>query len=855
MKKRWILLAPIVGFVLTLLFFSLLNRATANAPPTGQGNIQPQATNPFFTLTVTSAPSPVTVGSVVNYTIQLIHQPFDRIVVSSTIPQNTVFCPGSATASTAGWAFTPPVGDTGAFGWTNNSLPPGTTTTVFTFAVLVSTTAPINSNITLVARTIGFDCTPGCEPVSESELFATTIANIQPALRIDKTIASVANGKITTTGLEGDGLLVEPNGTINYRIAVTNFTKAIKPVMVTDLLPPQTTFSKVTHEIPPSSSLLDCDLPPSGGMGPLSCNFAIGPADTVIIHIGVNVKPNTPKGEVLVNCATASTTGSNCSGGGSGTITVSDCASISVGELADLAIEKKVTNVKSGGESLAGDRAEVGDILRYEIKVSNKGPGDAQNVRVADVLDNNLTLIVPPDPLYCLNGGEACDGCEPFSTGEHSCDSVGNSITIIYPKLKSGQDETITLFARVNCVPKETRIANTATVRILGEGNEDAKPDNNEASVTTVVNQPVPAFNCTPTTVVHPVQLCPTENSAFVFVPPPSFTSSCDNPLTVTGIRSDGKALDAAYPVGDTLINWTLVNAAGQPPTDLPCTTTSTTVRVNQKQNAITVTPPNFGTITFEGKKLPKKPFKTTFTLTNTCNFPLTVQLVNIQRDVAALCNAQLTNSERDDSVYFQVFAPNGTPLTPTNFVTLAPGTHTFMLQFKAFLPSYPANSNRLNAAEVLPTDFTKTNIRFQIIGDKTLDIRPQGTIVDQLVKLLDPICASRDGNNFTARVGVLDPTLKVQQITIEFYNDSGQRLGNGQNFTPGFTGKCRGQRYYLEITQATQGFPQSVRMRVTVQAGSLSRAVEVPVGQSCLPPATGQSITIEAATRFKTRR
>ena len=52
MKKKRLLLAPILGLLFTLFFFLLMNRTTANAPPSGivQGNIQPQATNPFFTL-------------------------------------------------------------------------------------------------------------------------------------------------------------------------------------------------------------------------------------------------------------------------------------------------------------------------------------------------------------------------------------------------------------------------------------------------------------------------------------------------------------------------------------------------------------------------------------------------------------------------------------------------------------------------------------------------------------------------------------------------------------------------------------------------------------------------------------
>jgi uncharacterized repeat protein (TIGR01451 family) len=847
MKKRDYLPAPLLGFLVTILFFSLMNRTTAHAPFAGdeQGSVQPQASNAFFTLTVTPVPNPVSVGTVLRFDILVTPlQSFDRIVLNGNIPPNTAYCPGSGT-SAGGYIFTPPSGD-GNFDWTNTSPPPANTTTALSFRVLVNSNAPINSNITLTIQVVGFLCTPGCSPVPGSELFQTVSALVQPAITIDKTIVSVANPAVAAGGVEGEGLLVEPNGSINYRLRVTNFTKAIKHVIVIDELPPQTTFVKITHQVPSSSSLFGCDVPPIGGMGMTHCEFFIGPADTVISDIEVKVKPNVVKGDLLINCANAITDSEDCGSGAPGNISVFDCVTLAVGELSDLMVEKSVKNVKTGGENLPGDRAEVGDILKYEIKVTNKGPGDAQNVRVADVLDPNLTLIPAPNPLYCAGSGGVCDTCQPYATGDHSCDSVGNSLTIIYPKLKNGQQETITLFARVNCVSAETAVQNTVTVRVIGEGNEDGKPGNNSASVSTIVNKPVPSFNCTPTTVVHPVQLCPGETSAVVLVPPPSVVNACDDLLTVVGTRSDGKPLDAPYPVGETLVNWALVNAAGQPPTGFPCTRTTTTVRVNQKTNAITVTPPNFAAVLYEGKKLPKKPFKANFTLTNTCGSPLTVQVLNIQRDAAALCNAGLTDAERDDSLYFQILDANGNPLAPGNFVTLTPGTHNFTLQFKAFTPSLAANPNRLIASEVLPTDFTKTVIHLQIVGGNIVEFRPQGIISDNLIKLLDPVCASRDGDNFTARIGVLDPTLKVQRIAVEFLNDAGQRLGNEQSFTPTFNGKCMGQRYYLEITQATQNFPPSVRMRVRVIAGSLSRSVEVPVGQSCQLPGAGQSITVE---------
>src|ERR1044072_8364717 len=180
MKKKSLLLAPLVGFIFTLCIFSMVNRTTAHVPPTGkvQGNIQPQAANAFFTLTVSSAPNPISVGSVLTYTILVTPtQQYGRIIVNSVVPPNTVFCPASATEAD-GYIFSPPVGN-GPFNWTNNSPPPANTVTALSFKVLVNSNAPINSNINLTVRVIGFFCTPVCNAIPESELFQSQSTRVQ----------------------------------------------------------------------------------------------------------------------------------------------------------------------------------------------------------------------------------------------------------------------------------------------------------------------------------------------------------------------------------------------------------------------------------------------------------------------------------------------------------------------------------------------------------------------------------------------------------------------------------------------------------------------------------------------------
>ncbi|MFL5489457.1 MAG: HYR domain-containing protein [Gemmatimonadaceae bacterium] len=68
-----------------------------------------------------------------------------------------------------------------------------------------------------------------------------------------------------------------------------------------------------------------------------------------------------------------------------------------------------------------------------------------------------------------------------------------------------------------------------------------------------------PLFTATPENVTHDND--PGLGSAVVAVAPPGATDNCSN-VTVTGVRGDGKALDAPYPVGVTTITWTATDAA-----------------------------------------------------------------------------------------------------------------------------------------------------------------------------------------------------------------------------------------------------------------------------------------------------
>ena len=63
-------------------------------------------------------------------------------------------------------------------------------------------------------------------------------------------------------------------------------------------------------------------------------------------------------------------------------------------------------------------------------------------------------------------------------------------------------------------------------------------------------------------------------STATVLVVAPGVSDNCDNLLTATGLRGDGLALTDPYPLGETIITWTAVDAAGNAATSIIQTVT-----------------------------------------------------------------------------------------------------------------------------------------------------------------------------------------------------------------------------------------------------------------------------------------
>src|SRR5215468_10529784 len=137
---------------------------------------------------------------------------------------------------------------------------------------------------------------------------------------------------------------------------------------------------------------------------------------------------------------------------------------VCVAPTADLSITK----------TASPDPVTTGDDVTYTVTVTNNGPDPATSVVVTDNLPAETTFV-------------SC-----ASTGEGVCGGSGNNRTVTFPLLPSGQSETITFVANVNCsVADGTVISNTATA---GSSTPDPNPNNDSSTATTTASNPPPVI-------------------------------------------------------------------------------------------------------------------------------------------------------------------------------------------------------------------------------------------------------------------------------------------------------------------------------------------------------------------------
>ena len=200
---------------------------------------------------------------------------------------------------------------------------------------------------------------------------------------------------------------------------------------------------------------------------------------------------------------------------------------VCVAPTADLSITK----------TASPDPVTTGDDLTYTVTVTNNGPDPATSVVVTDDLPAETTFV-------------SCS-----STGEGVCGGSGNNRTVTFPLLPSGQSETITFVANVNCsVADGTVISNTATV---SSSTPDPNSNNDSSTATTTASNPPPTItNAT----ADPSVLWPPNHRMVNVTVSYDVTDNCALPLGSCTLSVTSNEPVFGHGSGHTSPDWTVVD-------------------------------------------------------------------------------------------------------------------------------------------------------------------------------------------------------------------------------------------------------------------------------------------------------
>src|ERR1051326_5612428 len=200
---------------------------------------------------------------------------------------------------------------------------------------------------------------------------------------------------------------------------------------------------------------------------------------------------------------------------------------VCVAPTADLSITK----------TASPDPVTTGDDLTYTVTVTNNGPDPATSVVVTDDLPAETTFV-------------SCS-----STGEGVCGGSGNNRTVTFPLLPSGQSETITFVANVNCsVADGTVISNTATV---SSSTPDPNSNNDSSTATTTASNPPPTIT---NAAADPSVLWPPNHRMVNVTVSYDVTDNCALPLGSCTLSVTSNEPVFGHGSGHTSPDWTVVD-------------------------------------------------------------------------------------------------------------------------------------------------------------------------------------------------------------------------------------------------------------------------------------------------------
>ena len=346
---------------------------------------------PSLSLSKTLASGSATPGSTLTWTLTLRNtgnREAAAPALRETVPANTVF---STAGSSPGWACSPgpAAGSTCALPLTG--LAAGAQVSR-TFAVTIDNPLPAGvSAITNTACAADPAASEACDTIRHP-------TDASPSLVMTKTL------------LSGTG---EPGTFLVYRLTVANAgNQAAAAVSLTETVPDHTTYDTAS-----SSPGWTCV--PTSGAGS-SCSLAIGTlaggGATASRDFAVRIAKPLPAGVTSIAntaCAAASSVSPNCDE----EITPTTGAPV-------LAISKRLLTADPG----------PGDLLIYEIVVSNRGDQDAAAVAVSDQLPSATTF----DPSASSPGW----ACSPSNDAPSTC-------TLTLPSLTASASVTLQLAVRL----------------------------------------------------------------------------------------------------------------------------------------------------------------------------------------------------------------------------------------------------------------------------------------------------------------------------------------------------------------------------------------------------------------------
>jgi uncharacterized repeat protein (TIGR01451 family) len=402
------------------------------ADPNGANNLEIEQTtystpDADVQITATDAPDPVTNGSLLTYTVNVLNAGPEAApnagVTFGTHPSLTF----QSLTAPAGWSCTtPPVDTVGPTTCTNASFPSGGAA-AFTLVTRVVTSG--SGGVLNSVFTIGSGAQDPVPANNSIEVFTNWVGQTSD-LGINKTT-------LQTAAAQGS--------TITYTLATSNAgPDAASNVTVTDVLPIQLLFQSIS-----APAGWSCTTPAVGANGTVTCTiptFANG--GTANFTLVTTVAPNATG--TINNSATIGGSGTDPNpGNGSGTSPATSVAGNS-----DLGVTKTTTanNIPPGGA------------ISYTISVNNGGPQPAASVVMTDTLPSTLLFQSISAP-----AGWSCTTPAVGATGTITCNAA---------TLAAGATATFTL--NVTVASGATGfVTNTATASHSGP---DANPVNSSGT-------------------------------------------------------------------------------------------------------------------------------------------------------------------------------------------------------------------------------------------------------------------------------------------------------------------------------------------------------------------------------------